>query len=140
MSLVIDATAQSPARCANSSASVLRKGRRTRRSVSSLDIRHARAAGPPCKMMHGIGQLSHIPPAQGLGAEVIAALCGIVHRPGDGFYRTIRGLLRSCLGPDRDVDPPVALGGELDVAFREREQRVISSHADIGAGMPLRPS
>src|SRR5262245_40885682 len=48
-----------------------------------------------------------------------------------------RGLLGGGPGLDGNVGAPVALGGELNAAFRQREQRMVRTHADIGAGMPL---
>src|SRR5262249_6041336 len=48
MSLVIEATAQSPARRANSPPSALRKGRKTSRSVSILTIAPALPGYPAC--------------------------------------------------------------------------------------------
>src|SRR5947208_10560268 len=99
MSLVMEATAQSPERRANSSASVPRKARRTRRSVSSFDIRHARAVEerrdqervispepPQLCLWHDAGA-THLRydagTAWGRGEEVLDALCGILHRPAE---------------------------------------------------------
>src|SRR5262245_21127177 len=104
MSLVMEATAQSPDRRANSSASAMRNGRRRSRSVSSLTIPHA------------------------------GALRAMLHHPGSP---TPVGLLRAGFGFDGDVGASVALGCELDAAVRERKQRMIRAHADIGARMPF---
>src|SRR5438105_8970502 len=115
MSLVMEATAQSPERRANSSASVPRKGRRTRRSVSSFDIRHARAAEklcdqeqvispalrrpaePPQACLRYDAETTHLrndaETAVGRGEEVLDALCGILHRPAERAHPHLSWLL-----------------------------------------------
>src|SRR5262245_58440866 len=107
MSLVIEATAQSPERRANSTASALRNGRRTRRAVSSLGILDVIPARPGRAMIRRAGRCPEL-----LRGRLVAGLHG-------------------------NIDAPVALGGELDVAFRLGEQGVVGSHADVGARMPL---
>src|SRR5262245_7695698 len=118
ISLVIDATDQSPARRANSRASERWKGRNSRRWVLIVSIR-AKICAP---RTWSVNRHDGSAPAQIFCAG---------QAPGSA-------LLGGALGRrlHRHEDAPVALGGELDAALGQGKQGVIIAHAHVRARVP----
>src|SRR4051794_3142643 len=143
MSLVMEATAQSPERRAKSSPSAAWKRRGTSRSVSSFDISRAPVAGRSNARARALASpkphRALAPRECAHGGWVRSAALSTVSQalPPGASYGLLRGDLGGGLGLDRDIDPPVALGGELDVPLRLRKQRMVGAHADVGTRMPL---
>src|SRR5262249_52889733 len=126
MSLVMDATAQSPARRVNSLESLRRNGRSTKRSVVRVTMWERCGRGSSIlerarRRSDGAGPTSSRKPRPSRKrAQQPPLLRRILDRRLDG-----------------DEDAPAALGGKLHTTLGEGEQRVIGAHANIGAGVHL---
>src|SRR4029077_12992666 len=118
MSLVIEATAQSPARRANSRASERWKGRKSRRWVLIVNMRPACICARP-ELGASPAKPAATSPGRASGAPTWALFGGTF---GGRFHR--------------HEDPSVALGGKFDVALGQGKQRVVSAHADVRPGVP----
>src|SRR5215218_10511407 len=123
MSLVIDATAQSPASRVNSPASLRRRGLRVRRSVSRMGM--AQAVPRPCasSILYEWAFVGRYEKRRWLGHLLGMPRSAV---PANLFSRSL-----GCCRLYRDVGAAVALGGELDAAFGGRKQRVVRAHADV---------
>ena len=147
MSLVMEATAQSPERRGESSASAVRKGAGGAarfRASTSAQARKSSRPGDQKTLFRSVASTAAGPrprdaPTVARPCTSVNALRGMSHRPAVAPIGPTHGLLRGRLGLDRDVGPPVALGGELHAAFGQRKQRVVRAHADIGPGCHLVP-